>query len=74
MLFDEAIAEAVERDDVTRLGRVGLDFLSQSRDVVVDGACYGCAVVAPNFVEQLIACDDFTAMADQVTENLKLAS
>lgn len=37
-LFDQPVTKAVNRDDVTRLGRIGLDLLSQAGDVGVDRA------------------------------------
>ena len=73
LLFDEAIAESVHGNNVLRLGRVGLDFLPQPGDVVVDRARHRGAVVPPDFVEQLIARNDFTPTPDQVAHDLEFA-
>ena len=60
-------------DDVLRLGRILFDLLPQPGDMVINRARDRGAVVSPNFVEQLIACDDFTSTPDQVAQDLKLA-
>ncbi len=72
-LFDEPVAEAVNGNDVPGLRRVLFDFLPQPRDVVVYRARNRRAVIPPNFVEQLVACDDFAPAPDEVVKNLKLA-
>ena len=58
---------------VPRFGWIGFDLLTQPRDVVVDRARDGIAVVTPNLVEQLISCDDLAPTPDQVTQDLKFA-
>ena len=73
-LFDEAIAKAVNGNDVPRLGWVRFDLLTQPGDTIVNRARDRAADIAPNFVEQLIARDDFTSTRDQVAQDLKFAS
>ena len=73
-LFDEAIAESVNGNDVLRLGWIRFDFLTQPGDMVVNRARNRVATIPPNFVEQLIACDDFTSTPDQVAQDLEFAS
>ena len=64
----------MDRDDVPGLRRIFLNLLTQPRDVIVDRARNRTAIVSPNFVEQLIACDDFASTPDQVVQDFKLAS
>ena len=45
--------------------------LAQLDDVGVYGAAVGVAGVAPSRLQQRVACDDFAAVADEVTENLE---
>ena len=73
VLFDEAIAEPMNSNNVLRRGRVLFDFLPQSGDMVINRARDRRAVVAPNFVEQLISRYDFTSMPYQVVQDLKFA-
>src|SRR5215208_3374075 len=73
-LFDEAVADPMNRNDVLRLRRVRFDFLTQPRDMIVDRAGNRTALISPNFVQQLIACDDLTATPNQVAQDLKFAS
>ena len=73
-LFDEAITEPVNRNNVLWIRRILFDLLTQPGDVVVDRARNRGAAVTPNFVEQLIACDNLTSMADEVAQDLKFAS
>src|SRR6185503_5535208 len=72
-LFDEAIADSMNSNDVLRCGRVFFDFLSQPGDMIINRARNRCAVIPPNFIQQLIARDDLTSMPDQVTQDLKFA-
>jgi hypothetical protein len=58
---------------VLRLGWVEFDFLTKLGDMVVNGAGNRGAVIPPDFVEQLIAGDDFPSMPDQVAQDLKFA-
>src|SRR5215212_4224390 len=73
-LFDEAVADPMNRNDVLRLRWVRFDFLTQPGDMIINRAGNGTALISPNFVQQLIACDDFTATPNQVAQDLKLAS
>src|SRR5687767_6690456 len=68
---EEFVADAVERDDESRLGRVAFDLLAQFGDVVIDRAAEGVPV-APDFVEQLIAGHRLAAMPDEILQQLKL--
>jgi hypothetical protein len=63
-LFNEAIADSVNGYNVPRLGWVRFDFLTKLGDMVVNRARHRGAVITPNLVEQLIACDDFTSTPD----------
>lgn len=72
-LLDEAIAEAVNGDDVLRFRRIRFDFLSQPGDMVIDRTRNRAAFIAPNLIQQLIACDDLTLMTNQITQDLKFA-
>src|SRR6266404_2837539 len=65
-LFDEAIAESMDSNNVLRLGWGRFDFLTKLGDVVINRARNRAALIPPNLVEQLIACDDFSSAADQV--------
>lgn len=73
-LLDEAVTDSMDSDDVLRFRRVVLDFLTQPGDMIINRARDRSALVSPNFVEQLIAGDYFTAMPDQVVQDLKFAS
>ena len=72
-LLDEAIPDPVNGNNVPGIRRVLFDFLTQPGDVVIDRARNRSATITPNFVEQLIACDDFTSTPDQIAQDLKLA-
>src|ERR1700755_2241351 len=63
----------MDSDDMLRRGWIRFDFLPQPRDMIINRARNRAAFIAPNFIKQLIACDDLTAMPDQVTQDLKFA-
>ena len=73
-LSHKFIAEAVNGLDKPGIFRIRFELLPQPRDMNVDRARRRHRVVAPNFVEQLIAGDDFTATPDQVPQDLEFAS
>ena len=52
---DQAVADAVDRDQDLGLGRVGLELLADAGHVVVDGAGRGVAPLPPHVVEDLVA-------------------
>ena len=69
----ELVAHAVDGEDVLRMARIWLDLLPQPGDVDVDGARRRHRVVAPDFVEQLVARQRGAAVLDEVAQQLELA-
>src|SRR5688500_13849817 len=67
----ELVAEAVHGENVLRMARVGLDLLPKPGDVDVDRARRGHGVVAPDFVEQLVARQRRAAVLDEVAQQLE---
>src|SRR6185503_1128268 len=66
----ELVADAVDREDVARVGAAVADLGAQLRDVCVDGAGAGIALVAPDVLEQLVARDGLALPLDQVAQQL----
>jgi hypothetical protein len=58
-------------DDVLRLGGVLLDLLSQSGDVIINRSSKGEILIAPDFIQQLVARDRFPTPRDEVFQNLE---
>ena len=67
------LAEPMDGVDVSRATRVVFELLSQPCDVDVHGPRRRHRVVAPDFVEQLVARQRRAAMLDEVAEKLELA-
>src|SRR6188768_1470894 len=63
----------MRRDDELRMPRVGFDLLPQPGDVHVDRARGGHRVIAPDFVEELVARERGAAVFDEVLEQQELA-
>src|SRR5690606_28771777 len=61
----EHIADAPDRLDIARLGRVGLDQTAQARDLHVDGALQRIPFAATGQVHQLVAGQGFAGMLHQ---------
>ena len=58
-------------DDVPRVGRVNLDFMSQACDVRIDRTRIKRGVFAPDVMQELLAGDSFVSVCDQELENFK---
>src|SRR5947209_279397 len=69
----ELVADAVDGDDVARVGGRVLDLLPQLRDVHINGARQRQPFITPDVVEQLVARDDLAAMLDEILQHLELA-
>src|SRR5258708_5969299 len=67
----EPVAGAPDSDDVARLGRVGLDLLSEATDIHRDRAAV--AVGAPDQLEQLVAAEHLPRMLDEYAQQRELA-
>src|SRR5215467_2128872 len=51
---------------------ISLQLTTQSQDVVVDGACRGVVLIAPNFVEQFISRNNPSRILSQVLQSFEL--
>ena len=72
-LADELVAEAVDGEDEFGGLGVGLDLLTQTGDVHVDGPRQRHLVVAPHVRQQRVARQRRAAMLDEVPQQLELA-
>jgi hypothetical protein len=54
-------------------GRVGLDFLAEIEDVLVEGAGLRIVFEAPTFVEEFVAGENFATAAGEEGEHLHFA-
>jgi hypothetical protein len=63
----------MDGNEMLGLTCVLLDFLTQSRDVIVYGSRQRKIVVPPNFIEQLIARNSLPTMLDEVLEHPEFA-
>src|SRR5579864_3232225 len=64
----------MHRQEVSGPFDVGLDLLPEPRDVDVDGPCRRHRVIAPDFVEQLVAADRGFSVLDEIFQEQELAS
>ena len=69
----ELVAHPVDGEDELRVPGVGLDLLAEPGDVDVDGARRRHGVVAPDLVQQLLACQRGAAVLDEVAQQLEFA-
>ena len=58
-------------DDVPRVGRVNLDFMSQACDVRINRTRIKRGVFAPDVMQELLAGDSFVSVCDRELENFK---
>src|SRR5881397_152133 len=72
LLIGEAIADAVHRQQVTRLARIGLELATDVLHVRVDGTFVRLERDAVHRVEQLRACEDPARRARERSEELEL--
>src|SRR5215472_13185498 len=70
---NESIANAMDGDDVARFRRRDFKLLPQLGNVVVYCPGDGEVVIAPHFIEQLLAGHSFSLALDEVLEDLELA-
>ena len=68
----ELVAEAADRDDARRVGRVGLDLRPQALDVDVERLGVADVVAAPHPVDQRLARQHPTGVGEQQVEQLEL--
>ena len=66
----EAVADATDGDKMLGGGRVVFDVATEAHDEVVDGACVGVFVDAPDLFEDLFAGDDLAFALGEVTEEV----
>ena len=69
----ELVTHAMYCDDVPRLSRVLLDLLAEPSDVIVDSTSEGEIVIAPDFIEELVARNRFTKVLDEVFHHSEFA-
>src|SRR5215472_14044168 len=70
-LTDKLVTCAVHGQNEAWLFRLGFDLLPQVNDVRVDGASGWKSVIPPDFLEQTIAAQGFTLVADQIFQQLE---
>ena len=66
------IPQAMHRQNILWLVRIGFEFLSKIENVAVDCTGVGIRFVAPNFVQDLLTCDDFVSPLDEKLEEREL--
>src|SRR5439155_17750202 len=71
-LTREAVALAVDGQDMTRALGIVLELLPEAQDVGVHGPRGGELLVAPDLVEQPVSRDDLVAVLDQIAQQIEL--
>ena len=69
----ESVAESVNRHEVLRGGGIGLEFLAEFDDELVEGSGGAEVIDAPDFVEDGIAGDGVAAFAKKEGEHFEFA-
>src|SRR5262249_52952508 len=64
----KAVTLAVDCDDVLWIFRIVFDFLTQPRDMNIDGSCQRNGLIAPHFLEQFVAREHDAFPLDEVSE------
>ena len=70
---DELVSQPKDGDDVTWLARMPLQLLPQDRDVNIDGPGGRHRIVAPHFVQELVARDRRPMVFDKIGQQRVLA-
>src|SRR5580700_1368584 len=68
---DEFVADTMDGEKEARLFGNGFEFLAEANDVGVHRACGGVIVVAPDFIEETVAGERLTGMAEKMFEQLE---
>src|SRR5260370_5207948 len=70
-LGQELVADTVHGSKMNRPRRIPFKFLTQSQNVVVDGASAGIVFVTPNFVQQFVARNATSRILSQELQSLE---
>src|SRR5215471_4391236 len=69
---DELVADAVHREEITRILGNGFEFLPDAHDVRVDRAGSRIVFIAPDFVEQTVAAQRLPGVAQEKLQEVEL--
>jgi len=68
---DELVTRTAKCEDVPGMRMVVLDFLAESKNIIVDGSCFGYFLEAPHVFQELITRDNFSFVGKEILEQLK---
>jgi hypothetical protein len=73
-LRDEFVTDAMYGLEVNGMGGIPLEFLSQSQDLVIDGAGAGVIIKTPDLVQEFVPRDHPPRTGDKESKKFELKS
>src|SRR5262249_46018527 len=68
---DKSVAGAMHGKKIAWLFGVGLQLLAQAHQMSIHGSGCGIAVIAPHFLEEPVAAENFTRMTDEILKQFE---